>query len=124
MEVTDVQSLPHKVSLLEITEQDETQEEDASRGETGLTSQEFERWRLQQEFKLKELEIRTGAEAEARVLEIKARAEAEARQLEMRGKAEAEVKQLELREREMAMEQERRQLEMRAKEMEYRLEMK
>ena len=67
MGVSDPLALPHEEgSPLEITEQDETQEEDASRGETGLTFQEFESWGLQQEFKLKKLEIRTRAEVEAR----------------------------------------------------------
>ena len=38
--------LPHEEgSPVEITEQDETQEDEASRRETGLTSQEIERWR-------------------------------------------------------------------------------
>ena len=59
LELAESQTLPQEG---EISDQ-EGQENKGSREETGLTSQEFEKWRLQQEFRVKELQLKAKAEA-------------------------------------------------------------
>ena len=57
MEVTDPQDLPHEVEgsgvPVEISVEQEETHEDASGRENILISQKFERWKLEQEFKLR-----------------------------------------------------------------------